>query len=49
MREVSLHYGRVPHRISRSMAVDGEVFPADADVAMVSVAADASGYNQVFF
>lgn len=49
MMELSLHYRRVPHRTLRSMAVDGEEFLAGADVAMVSVAADALGYNQVFF
>jgi len=49
MREVSLQYRRVPRRISLFMGVGGEVFPADADVAMVSVAADAYGYNQVIF
>ena len=41
MREVSLQYRRVPHRISLFMGVGVEVFPAGADVAMVSVAADA--------
>ena len=41
MREASLGYCGAPHRISRSMVVGGEVFPAGVDGAMGSVAADA--------
>jgi len=49
MREVSLQYRRVPHRIFRSMAVGRGVCPSGADGAMVSVAADAQGYKKIFF
>jgi hypothetical protein len=41
MMEAGLGYRRDPHRISHSMAVGGEVFPAGVDGAMGSVAADA--------
>jgi len=41
MRETNPRYRRVPHRITRSMAVGVEVFPAGVDGEMDSVAVDA--------